>query len=258
MSIDWITVSAQIINFLVLVWLLKRFLYQPIITAMDQREKRVTERLRDAGKREQEAELEIQRFHAQQLEFDQHHEQALKEAEQYVTGHRLELLEGARAEVAEVRQSWQQQAEIERNNFLESLHKQTASSVINIVRKVIADLANAELEAQLVSTFISKLETLKTADILSLKDTDSEMQIVSSIELDQNLREQLTQAIKNKLKIDTQIDFKVSPAIALGLELNIAEQRVAWNLDTYLTELGDQFDSTLSQHSLSISNAKYG
>lgn len=258
MSIDWITVSAQIINFLVLVWLLKRFLYQPVITAMNQREKRVTERLREAGKREQEAKLEIQRFQAQQLELEQHHEQALKETEQYVTGHKLELLEEARAEVAEVRESWQQQAEIERNNFLESLQKQTATSVIDIARKVIADLANADLEAQLVSTFISKLKALKSADILSLKDTEGEMQIVSSIELNQNLREQLIQAISNKLGIDTQIDFKVSPEIALGLELNVAEQRVAWNLDTYLTELGNQFDSALSQHSLSASNAKHG
>ncbi len=48
MAIDWITVSAQIVNFLILVWLLKHFLYQPIIRAMDRREQRVSERLNEA------------------------------------------------------------------------------------------------------------------------------------------------------------------------------------------------------------------
>ncbi len=48
MQIDWLTVIAQIVNFLILVWLLKRFLYQPVINAMDQREQRIAERLQKA------------------------------------------------------------------------------------------------------------------------------------------------------------------------------------------------------------------
>jgi F-type H+-transporting ATPase subunit b len=39
MLIDWFTVAAQAINFLILVWLLKRFLYKPVLNAVDAREK---------------------------------------------------------------------------------------------------------------------------------------------------------------------------------------------------------------------------
>ena len=35
MLIDWFTVAAQVVNFLVLMWLLKRFLYKPIVYAID-------------------------------------------------------------------------------------------------------------------------------------------------------------------------------------------------------------------------------
>jgi F-type H+-transporting ATPase subunit b len=41
MLIDWFTVGAQALNFLILVWLLKRFLYKPILDAIDAREKRI-------------------------------------------------------------------------------------------------------------------------------------------------------------------------------------------------------------------------
>ena len=47
MDVDWITVAAQIANFLVLVWLLKRFLYGPVILAMDERDARIAGELRE-------------------------------------------------------------------------------------------------------------------------------------------------------------------------------------------------------------------
>ena len=48
MLIDWFTVGAQVLNFVVLVWLLKRFLYKPVLNAIDAREKRVAAEAADA------------------------------------------------------------------------------------------------------------------------------------------------------------------------------------------------------------------
>jgi len=48
MLIDWFTVGAQALNFLILVWLLKHFLYQPILNAIDAREKLIAKELADA------------------------------------------------------------------------------------------------------------------------------------------------------------------------------------------------------------------
>src|SRR5665647_3963698 len=48
MQINWFTVIAQIINFLILVWLLKRFLYKPILKAIDEREEKIAAQIKDA------------------------------------------------------------------------------------------------------------------------------------------------------------------------------------------------------------------
>ncbi len=58
MLIDWFTVVAQALNFLILVWLLKRFLYKPILNALDAREKRIAAELADADARKAEARQE--------------------------------------------------------------------------------------------------------------------------------------------------------------------------------------------------------
>jgi F-type H+-transporting ATPase subunit b len=62
MLIDWFTVGAQVLNFLILVWLLKRFLYKPILHAIDEREKRIAKELADADAKKAEAEKERDEF----------------------------------------------------------------------------------------------------------------------------------------------------------------------------------------------------
>ncbi|MEI8631780.1 hypothetical protein P4S72_06080 [Vibrio sp. PP-XX7] len=63
MLIDWFTVIAQVINFLILVWLLKRFLYRPILDAIDAREKRIADELADADEKRDEAVQQREEFH---------------------------------------------------------------------------------------------------------------------------------------------------------------------------------------------------
>jgi len=63
MQINWFTVIAQIINFFILVWLLKRFLYKPILKAIDEREKKIASQLEDANAKEEKAEKEKNILH---------------------------------------------------------------------------------------------------------------------------------------------------------------------------------------------------
>jgi len=55
-EVDWFTVGAQLLNFAILFALLARFLYRPIVDAIDEREARIRERLEEAEQRESEAE----------------------------------------------------------------------------------------------------------------------------------------------------------------------------------------------------------
>ncbi|MBU0908993.1 MAG: F0F1 ATP synthase subunit B, partial [Proteobacteria bacterium] len=62
MGIDWFTFCAQIINFLILVWLLKKVLYQPVLNAMAEREAKIAARLNDAAEQAAQAEHEKGKF----------------------------------------------------------------------------------------------------------------------------------------------------------------------------------------------------
>src|SRR5450631_4660557 len=96
MLIDWFTVGAQAINFIILVWLLKRFLYKPILNAVDAREKRIAAELADADAKEAEAQKERDEFQHKNEEFDQQRAALLNKATDEAKAERQRLLDEAR------------------------------------------------------------------------------------------------------------------------------------------------------------------
>ena len=96
MLIDWFTIGAQALNFLILVWLLKHFLYQPILNAIDAREKRIAKELADADAQKAEAQKEHDEFQKKNEEFDQQRAALLTKATDEAQAERQRLLDEAR------------------------------------------------------------------------------------------------------------------------------------------------------------------
>ena len=96
MLIDWFTVGAQVLNFLILVWLMKRFLYKPILHAIDEREKRIATELANADAKKAEAQSERDDFQHKNEEFDQQRAALLSQATDEAKVERQRLLDEAR------------------------------------------------------------------------------------------------------------------------------------------------------------------
>ena len=109
MLIDWFTIAAQVLNFLILVWLLKRFLYQPILQALDAREQRIATELADADAKKAEAQKERDEFQDKNEEFDQQRVALLSKAKDEAKAERQRLLEEAR-QAAEALRAKRQEA----------------------------------------------------------------------------------------------------------------------------------------------------
>jgi F-type H+-transporting ATPase subunit b len=96
MKIDWFTVIAQAINFLILVWLLKRFLYKPILKAIDEREKKIAAQIKDADDRKAGAVKEQVDFKKRNDDFDAQKKALMDKAVADSNAQRDKLLEDAK------------------------------------------------------------------------------------------------------------------------------------------------------------------
>src|SRR5512147_2227539 len=238
MSVNWFTVAAQVVNFLILVWLLHRFLYGPIIAAMDRREQRVAERLQDAQRKTDAAEAEADAFRHQREELNAERDRLMAEARREAETLRSTLIEAARAEIAAQQAEWQATLERKQEDFLRTLRRQTERAFLTLARQALADLANATLEGQVVAVFLDKLGDLdppgKHALRAALRERNHGVLVRSRFELPPALRQRVTKAIHEHIAADVAIAFQTAEDQRCGIELRTDSHVLGWSIDGYL------------------------
>lgn len=251
MLIDWFTVVAQALNFLILVWLLKRFLYKPILNAIDSREKRIATELADADAKKADARQERDEFTCKNEEFDKQRAALLTNAEDEATAERQRLLDEARRESATLRTKWQEALRSEHQNLSEELTRRTREEVFAITRKTLTDLATTSLEEQMTDTFIRRLRELENAEKDELKSAfkvaSTPVIVRSTFNLPSAQRRAIEGTVKDVLAIDTQVQFENAPDLVSGIELTANGHKIAWSIEHYLTSLKKSIDDLLKE-----------
>lgn len=241
MQIDWLTVAAQIVNFLVLIWLLQRFLYAPVTRAMDSREQRIAERLQDAEACQQQAQQEACNFRQKQDELDEQRDQVMMDARQAAGGERKRLEAEARGQIEQRRLAWLNQLEDQETDYLHDLKTRSIDHFYALARRALGDLANAQLEEQMVRSFIEKLQNLSDAEKKKIathcRTARGAVAVHSRFALPSNERRLLTKVFHENIFSGAEVDYGVDDEAICGIELRTGGQVVTWSLDSYLDEL---------------------
>ena len=241
MSIDWITVIAQIANFLVLVWLLKRFLYRPILDGIDAREAEIARRMAEATEAKKEALIAKAKYQEQQtqllLERDSMVEQALSATE----SQRDTLLADARQKLEHEQKDWHSYLDEERNRFTAQLQRAGEKTLLELTRKALHDLADQEIEEAIVRHVTARLHPIVDELIQAAGDVTEAIAIT---------RDPLSEKAAAQLSADFE---RLLPGIALhfdadaqqspGLILRVRGAQIAWTIDSYT----DGFDELLAE-----------
>src|SRR5574337_372341 len=197
MSIDWITVAAQIVNFLVLVWLLKRFLYRPILDGIDAREREIAERMGEAAQIRTAAEAAEADYEAQVASLRAGREGALEEA--------------------------RKAAEAERD------------ALLALTRKALKDLADETLETRIVAHASARLTAI-AEDLRKAAGESLQAVALTREALPEAARERLRGELARLIPGIT-VTFRSEPAQAPGLTLRLGGAQVEWTVDSYIDGL---------------------
>ncbi|MGF1515674.1 MAG: F0F1 ATP synthase subunit delta [Elainellaceae cyanobacterium] len=239
MLIDPITVLAQIVNFLLLVLLLKHFLYGPITRAMAQRERTIAEQLMGAEQQEALAQQEAARLAQMQQDFAAHRDQRLAQLRSELDEQRLTLLKQAEAEVNATKRRWYRSLDQQKATVLRSFQQQAIAVLTQTLRQALKDLATVQLERQVVETFLERLETMPESEqqILQTALHQSPARICSSFPLEAAAQQAVTAALRRLCKQPTEPTFEVDPALGCGIVVSVAGHTLGWNLAAYLNDV---------------------
>ncbi len=241
MIIDWFTVVAQGVNFLILVWLLKRFLYQPVLRAIAEREDRIGTQLREADARKHEAEDAAREFHRKNQEFDRQRDTLLHGAAEEARAERERLVNQARQDADALRDRLSDSLRTEQDSLRHEIGCRTRQEVFAISRQALADLASTALEAQMAEVLAQRLRETSREDRERFTDfaghSEHGILVKSAFELPDAARASIQQAVNEVLAADADIRYEVDSELVSGLELLTNGYKIGWSVGDYLESL---------------------
>jgi F-type H+-transporting ATPase subunit b len=258
MLIDWYTVGAQAVNFLILVWLLKRFLYKPVLAAIDAREKKIAAELQLAATARAQSQKERDDLQQQNESLQGQRDELIRSATVDAGAQRQHLLEAARQESQELRSKLMGAVRDERAELNLAVVTRTRQEVFALARRTLADLAETTLEDRMLEVFIRRMqqmsdvqksEVLPPARVLSAATAAAEglapAILRSAFELSPAQRVNTAAALKEWPCKGAALNFETSPDLISGFELTVDGRKLSWNVAAYLASLEERAKTLL-------------
>lgn len=241
MLIDYFTIVAQLVNFLILVWLLKRFLYKPILDAVSDRENRIAEQLTQAEATRSSAIKERDDFQKKNAAFDRKQKEMQLHLSDDLKSKRKELMEQARKEYDSFRDKLHESLRYEKETLNQEEVRKIQQEVYSIAGKALNDLASASLEEQIVRAFIQRLKAIdekeKKSFLSAFQSSGQPVLVRTAFELSSSRRDEIEAAVKGLAGGNPSFLYENRPEQLAGIELSAGGYKIAWSIADYLSAL---------------------
>lgn len=234
MELSWSTFILEIINFLVLLWILKRFLYQPVLDVIARRRKAIEAELEKAETMQQEAESLKAQYDGRVAEWEterrKSREQLSAELDQ-VRAQRLAELQTSLEEAREKARAADRRAQADHERAVEQQALRQAAAFSG---RLLGQAAGPELEARLLELLIEELQTLSPEQRARLHEQWGEapasIEVSSAFDIDGAQRDRLQAALQELAGPGIPVDFRQDPELMAGLRIVIGAWVLAANV----------------------------
>lgn len=240
MLIDWVTVIAQIVNFLILVYLLKRFLYGPIVRAMKNREERIRTEVEEAEKARREAEkkeaLLRQREEDLQAEEVQMREEAAKAVEEW----KEQKLNDARREYEQEKTKWSRRLAEEQDRDRNAVRDAMMRQVFRLTGKLLAELGDRSMEEQVLRKFKEELSRQEQGGSVQTGGMAFSIRLTHGPHLDEEQQKSFAAWLKELFPGADEVTFTRDVALSIGFVLEVGGWQWRWNALDGLRKMEDE------------------
>jgi F-type H+-transporting ATPase subunit b len=157
-GIDWFKLGAQIVNFLVVLYLLNRFLFRPLLVRMDERSERIRTGLEDAEAAARDRELARAERAAALDEARKEAQAMVARATKMAEDSRVEILAAARADAEQITERARQEITAEKERAIAELRGQVADLALDAAGKLIRRQMDTRTQRRLVEEFLAEVK----------------------------------------------------------------------------------------------------
>ncbi|MEJ2566545.1 MAG: F0F1 ATP synthase subunit delta [Gammaproteobacteria bacterium] len=243
MQLDWTTFILEIVNFLVLVWILRRFLYRPVMNVVAQRRAAITQDLQAAQATQEQAKSLQAQYENRLADWQQEREMARQQLRDEIEAERQKLLAQLQTELAEQRHKEQVLAQRRDENLLREARHQAQALTTQFAARLLGRLAAPDLEERLLQMLLEDLPRLPEAQRKTLaaaqRDSQAPVQVSSAFPMNEAQRQALGAALQQTLDTAVACEFLEDPALLAGVSVHIGSHYLQANLKEELRFFGD-------------------
>jgi F-type H+-transporting ATPase subunit b len=246
MQFDWWTFALQTINFAILVWLLHRFLYRPILRMIDARRSAIDRQIADAKTTEATAKARLAEIESQRANIATEREQAIKAASQKADEVMRTRKAQAEKDAAAVLDEARKTLAKEREAAAAETHRAALDLAADIARRLIAEMpAERRAEAWLdrIEQYLAGLPPGELAKLKAQIGASTPVTVVTATQLTEAAARAWQDRLRKPLGTNLALKFAVDPALIAGVELHFPEAIIRLSLQSALTKLQSEIDS---------------
>lgn len=239
MEFDLWTFGLQTVNFIVLVWLLKVFLYSPVMAAIARRQAENAQVMEKAQQAEKHAQSEIEKLNAKYEGIDEERKQILADARIAESRAYDKLIQQGREEVDKLRDLAQQDIEREYQKAKIEMRQGASDLAITLARHILTQSRSGDLNAMFLEKIIAHFKSITSAELNNIEDhlADGEVNIITAEKLDANTQKQWSGAIDNVFKKKPNFTFSVNHSLIAGANIQFPNGLISFNWRDSLDEI---------------------
>lgn len=239
MELNWTTFILEIINFLVLVWILKRFLYRPVMNAIARRRAEIDKSLEDARKTREQAEAMKVQYSNRLRDWEKEKETAHETLRREIGAERERLTAELHARLDQERERLRAIEERHREDAARRTEEKAMQQASTFASRLLTRIAGPELEDRLAEAAIADLSELSTeqCDLLrgAWRSANREISVTSAHPLGEARLDALNKALAQLLDEEhVSVEAKINPDLVAGLRISVGPWLLRANLQDEL------------------------
>jgi F-type H+-transporting ATPase subunit b len=237
MNFSWWTFALQAANFLILVWLLQRFLFKPVKAIVARRKEEISRALTEVSAQKDGVDRLRQEIEAQRSQIDAEREKTVEEARAQLAAEREKLIEQARSEAQKISDQALKRLAEERSAATKELFEQAVTLATNLAERLLREVALGSMEQPFLERVIDYLDQLPAGQRAKLfpKVGEDSLLVTTAHPLGTEQQSQLREQLSKRLGAELNIKFNTDPALIAGAVITFPHGILRFNWHDTLT-----------------------
>jgi len=239
LEFSWSTFLLEIINFLVLVWILKHFLFKPVMAVIIQRRTSIEDQLTESLRLNDESTTLKKEYNNRLADWEHECQLARTALMEELNAQRLSKLNQLKQELAQEREKAQVAESRRRTQATREIEYQALQQSAQFATSLLSKASGPELETRLLSILLDDLSTLSSEYTAALRlqwgELPEAITITSVYPLPENKRQELEKVVATITQLSVPVHYDQDPELIAGLRVTIGAWKLHANVRDDLT-----------------------